>query len=224
MIMHPTANRKNYSEIILNGFHGGQASKGEFRCPNPECRCDIFYSHGTYERHFLHFEAEPGPDDTVVFMLPVGTACVDTLMEILRVKCTGCGMTHGISMMDMIPFQVFSLPAFLSILLWLFPDDVPLTAKTPVTKIPDGISWHVLKRLILIFLDHRARMMAALRQQSLHEAAADLADVELVRVYLAPSPPGSATEAYLLCHKQPVLLNRRSTVSYPLRFIFNVSI
>ena len=157
-------------------------------------------------------------------MLPDGSACVDTLMAILRVKCTGCGMTHGIAMMDMIPFQVFSLPAFLTILLCLFPDDVPVTPKPPVTKILDGISWHVLKRLILIYLDHRARMMAALRQQGLHEAAADLTDVALVRVYLAPSPPGRAPEAYLLCHKQPVLLNRRSTISYPLRFIFNVSI
>ena len=145
-------------------------------------------------------------------------------MEILRVKCTGCGMTHGIAIMDMIPFQAFSLPAFLTILLLVFPDGAPVTAKTPVTKIPDGISWHVLKRLIMIYLDHRTRMMAALRQQCLHEAAADLADVALARVYLAPSPPGRAPEAYLLCHKQPVLLNRRSTISYPLRFIFNVSI
>ena len=164
------------------------------------------------------------PDDTVVFMLPGGLACVDTLMKILRVRCTGCGMTHGIATMDMIPFQVFSLPAFLTILLWLFPDDIPITAKTPVANVPDGISWHVLKRLILVYLDHRSRMMAALRQQGLHEAAADLADMALVRVYLSLSPPGGAPEAYLLCHKQPVLLNRRSTISCPLRFIFNVSI
>lgn len=222
--MHSFANRKDYSAFIIKGFHGGQASKGQYQCPNPDCRCDVFYRHGTYERHFLHFEAETIPDDTVVFKLPDGSACVDTVMEILRVKCAGCGMTHGIGIMDMVPFQVFSLPAFLMVLLWLFPDDVPVTAKTPVTKTPDGISWHVLRRILLIYVNHRARMMAALRQQSLHEAAADLSDVVLVRVYLGVSPPGGAREAYLLCHKHPVMLGRRSTVSYPLRFIFNINI
>ena len=122
--------------------------------------------------------------------------------------------------MDMIPFQVFSLPAFLMILLWLFPDDAPVTAKTPVNKAPDGISWHVLKRILLIYLNHRTRMMASLRQQDLHEAAADLPDTVLVTVYLGVSPPDGAREAYLLCHKQPALLSRRNTVSYLLRFIF----
>lgn len=222
--MYPTANRKNYSELIIEGFHGGQASKGKFQCPNPECRCDIFYNHGTYERHFLHFEPEAAPGDTVIFTLPDGPVCVDTLMKILRVKCTGCGMTHGIAIMDMIPFQIFSLPAFLTILLYLFQGDARITAKTPVVQIPDGISWHVLRRILLIYLSHRARMMAALRQQSLHKAAAGLTDAALVRVYLGLSPPNGAREAYLFCHKQPVLLNRRSTVSYPLHFIFDISI
>ena len=213
------ANCKNYSEIVLHGFCGGQDSRGEFCCNNPDCRCDVFYSHGTYQRHFLHFVEEPEPDDTVVFKLPCGLACVDTLMTILRVRCAGCKVTHGIASADMIPFQVFSLPAFLTVILHLFPVEKAITEKTSPRQVPAGISWHVLKRMLLIYIEHRSRMMAALRQQSLYEAAPDLEDSALLGCYLGLSPPEGAGIAYLRCHKQPPLINRRNTVSYPLRFL-----
>lgn len=219
MLIQVKANCKNYSEIVLNGFCGGQDSRGEFRCANPDCRCDVFYNHGTYQRHFLHFTEDPEPDDTVVFRLPDGPACVDTLMTILRVRCAGCGVTHGIASADMIPFQVFSLPAFLTVILYLFPHENTLTAKTTASQIPVGISWHVLKRMLLIYIDHRSRMMAALRQQGLYEAAPDLADPTLLRSYLGLSPPDGARLAFLRCHKRPPLINRRNTVSYPLHFL-----
>lgn len=224
MLIQIKANCKNYSEVILKGFSGGQKSKGEFRCDNPDCRCDVFYIHGTYERHFLHFVEEPEPDDTVVFTLPGGLTCVDTLMTILRVRCTGCGVTHGIASADMIPFQVFSLPAFLTVILGLFLLDKPITERSAPTSVPAGMSWPVLKRMLLIYVDYRTRMMAALRQQGLYEAAPDLADGVLLRIYLGLSPPDGARLAYLRCHKQPALVNRQNTVSYPLRFILPAAI
>ena len=224
MLIQIKANCKNYSEVVLKEFSGGQKSKGEFRCDNPDCRCDVFYIHGTYERHFLHFVEEPELNDTVVFTLPGGLTCIDTLMTILRVRCTGCGVTHGIVSADMIPFQVFSLPTFLTVILHLFPLETPLTESSTPTSVPAGVSWHVLKRMLMIYIKHRTRMMAALRQQALYEAAPDLADGVLLRIYLGLSPPDRARLAYLRCHKQPALINRRNTIFYPLRFLLPASI
>ena len=86
MLIQIKANCKNYSEVVLKEFSGGQKSKGEFCCDNPDCRCDVFYIHGTYERHFLHFVEEPELNDTVVFTLPGGLP-----------ELTARGL-HGISM------------------------------------------------------------------------------------------------------------------------------
>lgn len=221
MLNQIKANCNNYSELIINGFHGGQVSKGQFRCSNPKCRCDVFYRHGTYERHILHFESNPvlGPEDDSAFELPDGTSCIDTLMEILRVQCAGCGITHAIMPVDAIPFQVFSLPAFLQIILYILADTNASTSGHPPLHSVNGLSWYVLKRMLQIYKDHHARMMAALRMQGLYEKAADLTDTILARIYMGISPPPGATLAFLRCHKQPVFVSRRSTVSYPLRFL-----
>ena len=226
MLNQIKVNCKNYSEHILNGFHGGQSSKGEFRCSNPDCRCDVFYRHGTYERHILHFEADPvlGPEDTIPFELPDGTLCVDTKMTILRVQCAGCGITHGIAAADMIPFHVFSLFAFLTVILYQLADASEIKSGHLVIHPVDGLSWHVQKLMFHIYQEYRARMMAALRMQGLYAEAADLTDIALVKVYLDISPPCGAVPAFLRCHKQPVFVSRRSTVSYPLRFLIPQSL
>lgn len=221
MLNQTKVNCKNYSELILKGFHGGQASKGEFRCNNPDCRCDIFYRHGTYERNVLRFEFEPvlGPEDSIAFELPDGTSCVDTRMEILRVQCAGCGITHGIAAADIIPFQVFSLPAFLSIILYLLGDISGANSGHLVLHPVEGLSWHVQKRILRIYQDYHVRMMTALRTQGLYAEAADLSDHTLAMIYLGLSPPPGAVLAFLRCHKHPMFVSRRSTVSYPLCFL-----
>ena len=221
MLYQISVNCKNYSELIVGGFRGGQASKDEFRCDNPGCRCGMFYRHGFYGRHILHFDPDPDPDDTIVFMLPDGTPCVDTRIKMLRVQCAGCGITHAIAPVDMIPFQVFSLSAFLSIVLYLLSNGTHSGSGHKHTAIHavDGLSWHVQKKILRICREYHSRMMAALRLQGLYGKSHDLDDISLARVYLGLSPPSGAPLAFLRCHKQPVFVNRRSTVSYPLRFL-----
>lgn len=224
MLIHTKSNCKNYSEKVRYGFSGGKYSKGEFRCDNPDCRCDVFYVHGVYKRYILCFEESPEPDDAVVFTLPDGPVCIERLMEILRVRCAGCGVTHGIAPADMIPYQLFSLPAFLTVVLYAF----SRKASEPSGCMPShglaGLSWRTINTLLTIFGDYRARMMAALRMQGLYTEPADLSDADLAGTYLGLSPPDGARDAYLRCHKRPPLVNRRTTASCPLRFLTPASL
>lgn len=195
MLIQTSANCKNYKEVVREGFHGGLAHKGEFVCPDPDCRCDVFHIHATYERSVLTYD--PIPD----FILSDTQELVEIKLELLRVKCAGCGTTHVIAPVDMIPFKSFTITAFLLLLLQSFLKDESNRNRQPVLHPRKDVSWLVLHRMLLIYQDCRSRMMAALRIENLHTAAADLADSVLVKVYLTHHPPSEAQLAYLRCHK-----------------------
>ena len=198
-----------------------------FRCNNPDCRCDIFYRHGSYERDILFFtEAHEDPleDAVVSFRLENGSSCVVKRIKVLRVKCVGCGTTHGVLTYDMVPFCSFLLPAFLSLILQILASKNTGNAGDPVIHGPDALSWHTLRRMYLTYKEYRNRMMAALRLQGLYQAAPGLPDVDLVQRYLRQGSPPDACLAYMRCHTGLMFVHRRSTVSYPLRFLFPLAL
>ena len=223
MLIQIKADCKNYSKNVRYGFSGGKASQGEFRCNNPDCRCDVFYIHGTYERKILTLDPF-SENPTISFELDGDLKFYVETLEILRVKCAGCGVTHGIAPVDLIPFSSFSLSSFLLLVMMVYQHIDPEQKKKPVIHENPSISWHVFNRIILTYLEYRDRMRAALRQKGLYMSAQELSDAALIESYRIHPPPCESHRSFLCIHKWPLFVHRRNTVSYPLRFLIPLSL
>ena len=212
----------DYQEKVLQGFKGGQASRGMFRCENPNCRCDTFYRHGFYDRDVVFISDPESLQEDIEWLKTVaeGSSYRCIKMLILRVKCTGCGTTHSLLPAEAIPFHSFSVIAFLLATLYVIQTNRSDSERLkPVIHETSLLSWPVLIRIVRIFQDYRSRMMAALRLEWLYQSSVDLTDIDLVKSYLDLHPPDGARQAFHHCHKKPLFVHRRNTTSYPLRFI-----
>ena len=197
-----------------------------FRCTNPDCRCDTFYRHGTYQRYFIDLgdvpdlEAENTLDDEMIIRvirsLSVCQVCI------LRVKCMGCGITHAILPVDAIPFQAWSLLLiFLLLLMVSLQNQGEINKKTSLHE-TSLFSWKFLKRLISIFLQYRPSMVSAVRFGEIYQHACDPSCQELLLCFaggLFLSFPSDAYLIFLKLFRSPLFVSRHNTISYPLRYL-----
>lgn len=219
MLIQTSANCKNYKTIVADGFHGGIANRGEFVCPNPDCRCDVFHIHDTYDRSILTYDPFPEDYAKPSFKISDGLFLVLIELKLLRVKCAGCGATHIIAPADMIPFKAFSISAFLLLMLQVFLQNEANRNGHSVLHPREDVCWHVLRRMFLIYQKYRARMMAALRLEGLHTAASDLSDIDLIRTYLDHPPPSEAQLSFLRCYIQPLFTITQNNGSHRIRYL-----
>ena len=54
----------------------------------------VFHVHGTYDRSVLTYDPIPTDDLELSFEILDGLFLVEIELELLRVKCAGCGATH----------------------------------------------------------------------------------------------------------------------------------
>ena len=215
---------KDYQEKILEGFCGGIKSKGQFCCPNPDCRSGIFHRHGTYERYLIEIGFEQPLCQEDAYKAFCDPEDLDSLihinhMEILRIKCAGCGMTHAILPADAIPFLSGTVLAVLFLLFQICCENDGTLNEAAIH--PRGIfSWQYLKYLRILYAGYRNRMVAALRSGGLYCHAEDPSDRDILLIYLSPPPLSLPYLSFLRFHKAPMFVRRRSTLSYPLRFLF----
>lgn len=212
---------KDYQNEILDnehGFHGGATSQGMFRCPNPDCRCDIFYRHGTYQRYFVTFS----DDEADISEMPPDTLDVfNTLstqrLTILRIRCTGCGQTHAVLPCDIVPFHAFSLLLQLMILYTICKNNTESQNQKSILHQTKELSWPFLHALLLAYQLYHFRMCHVLRLKGLYTKEASLSDLVLLGFYLSPE----LTSRYLFLHvfSTQLFLTRRNTVSYPISII-----
>ena len=221
--MQASVKIKDYETEILENLRGGEAGRGFFRCPNPDCRCDKFYRHGTYPRYFLTVGR---PETEEAAMGSDGTDPFQTVhVRILRLICAGCGMTHAVLPSDGIPFVFETRDVFLVLVLHmsLAGQAAGKGGRVPVSS--EGMfSWKVLRWIMDCYKKYRERMVCALRWAGLHQCAMDPDDVSLSRKYLGDPPQGDACRSFLLFHKKPPFVNRRGTASYPLRYVLPESL
>ena len=224
MIIHSDIQIKDYPKTVLNiesGFRGGEASRGMFRCPNPDCRCDRFYRHGTYHRYFISlsegFQQEYIPTDD-------GTlTCFDGmqthLLTILRLKCTGCGQTHAVLPGDVVPFHVLSLLLQLMILAQLYKTEHTELCQKRELHQTEKLSWPVLYALLQTYQSYHAKMMHTLRVKSIYSHPSVPSDYILLSLFISQE-----TQALFFFRKvffSQLFLTRQSTVSYPVRLIIH---
>jgi len=154
--------------------------------------------HGTYERNIIFWEE----------------GCLtETRGKILRLQCSSCEGTHAVLTMDIIPFFIYSMAAFMSLIeLCLDPD-----GSVPKTEEQTGVPCQLLYRFLLIFNEYRDRLSVLLRQESLWDASANPLPSEISDI-LSAQPPPKIESAFFRTFRAPLFLHRRSTVSYPLRF------
>ena len=217
MIIHSDVQIKDYLKTVLDkesGFHGGEASKGMFRCQNPECRCNTFHRHGTYERYF-----EALPEVFPVNGLPEAEnplSCFDSIqtcrLTILRIKCSGCGQTHAVLPCDVVPFHLLSLFLQLMILVQLYS-----SSQKCVLRQTEVLSWPLLCALLTVYRSYRAHMIHALRVKNIYTSQNAPSDMRLLHIYTSPDPP--ATARYREVFSSQLFVTRRSTVSYPVRIM-----
>lgn len=182
---------KDYDEIL--NFYG----IWNYSCPKCGARHSLV-RHGTYERSIILWEK----------------GCLsETKGKILRLQCSSCEGTHAVLTMDTIPFFLYSMAAFLSLVeLCLAPD-----GSVPKTEKQTGVSIQLLYRFLVIFNEYRERLSILLRQESLWDASANPLPREISAI-LSAQPPPRIESAFLQTFRAPMFLRRRSTVSYPLRF------
>ena len=133
--------------------------------------------------------------------------------EILRLKCSSCGSTHSVLTMDMIPFCVYSLPAFLALLgLCLEPD-----GSVPKTEQKTGVSYQILYRMLLVFHAYRERLAVLLRREGLWNASENPLPRQALPL-LGHRPPPWMQSAFFQAYRSPAFLHRRNTEAFPLSF------
>lgn len=221
MLIHSHIKIKDYQDIILDknhGFRGGEASRGMFRCSNPDCRCDTFYRHGTYQRYFVSFPHEeidtaPHTENSSLSLFDI---VLTQHLTILRIRCTSCGQTHAILPYDIVPYHAFSLMLQLMILYTIHNDNDSNSQKKKLHQ-TTVLSWPFLHALFAAYQAYHSRMCHVLRLKSLYSKETTPSDHELLKFYL--SVETDVRSLFLHVFSFPLFLTRRSTVSYPLRFI-----
>lgn len=220
MIIHSHIKIKDYQETVLDndhGFHGGSASRGIFRCPNPECRCDVFYRHGTYQRYFVFIPYELQDISFQADTLSVFDAVETQGLTILRIRCTGCGQTHAILPEDIVPFHAFSLLLQLLILYTICKDHSDSDSQKTILHQTSVLSWPFLHALLLTFQAYRSRMCHVLRSKSIYTAEKEPSVPDLLELYLFHEQ--RVRYLFLQVFSVPLFLTRQNTVSYPIHII-----
>lgn len=194
MIIDFTHSFKDYDEIL--NFYGIWG----YECPNPECRAKQhpMRRHARYGRSLVLWDAD---------------ACriKEERMDILRLKCIGCGTTHAILTMDIIPFFSYSIQAFLVLL------SLCMEGSVPRTEEKTGVSIQLLYRFLKIFREYSGRIMLFLRQEGLRKEEGKLLYRRMLPLLCGKSPPWPQS-SFFRRERTPLFLHRRNTVSYPLRF------
>lgn len=210
----------------MESFCGGEASRGQFRCTNPDCRCDAFYRHGTYPRYFIDLGDVPDMEaettlDAETIIGAIRSVSVHQVC-ILRVKCMGCGVTHAVLPVDAVPFQAWSLLlVFLLLLMLSLQNQSEINEKTSLHE-TSLFSWKFLKRLVSLFLLYRSSMISAIRFGELYQHACDPSCRELLLCFAggpSPSFPSDAYLTFLKLFRSPLFVSRHNTISYPLRYL-----
>ena len=196
MIIDFTHSFKDYNEI-LNVY-----GVWDYECPNPECRAKQhpMRRHARYERSLVLWDADAG-------RLKEGR------MEILRLKCCSCGSTHAVLTLDIIPFFSYSIQAFLALLSLCMAEK----SSVPRTAEKTDVSCQLLYRFLQIFHEYTEKLTLFLRMEALWEGDCKLPESRILPMLYAKSPPWPQS-CFFQRFRSPLLLHRKSTVSYPLRF------
>ncbi len=198
MILNFEVTSKHYHQIIFMESTTYTFSK---------CKCDYcgaigrFHRHASYLRYFISFESNAPQIQN---------------LDILRVQCVSCKKTHSVLPKDIIPFKLHSLPYVLTLLqsFYIQTPSKRSTAKAMETNID------FVRRKLRLFQCALSSLEAFLRETGQLTSDANLS-LETALSYLLQE--SFDFRAYFRTHNVPLFLNRRSTSSYPLRFIPFVS-
>lgn len=106
--------------------------------------------HATYERGLILWDPE-------TFELK------EEQMEVLRLKCSSCGRTHSVLTMDMIPFFICSVQAFLALIhLCMEPEGSVLG-----TAERTGVSYQLPYRFLKLFHEYVGSLTLLLRLEGM---------------------------------------------------------
>ena len=83
-------NFKENTKIYLN-----ITNFGPLECPNPECHSHEFIKWGGYERNVIFFSGD-------------NKSLESQVLKVQRVKCKGCGKTHALIPIGIIPYKQFT--------------------------------------------------------------------------------------------------------------------
>ncbi len=156
--------------------------------------------HGKYERNLIIWD-------------PDSCQLKDERMEVLRLKCRSCGSTHAVLTMDIIPFFVYSIQAFLNLIsLCMKPEGSVLQ-----TERETGVSYQVLYRFLLIFHGYAKKLALFLRREGLWEAFGHPLGRQMLPLLFVKPPPWLQSGVFRQ-ERVPLFLHRRTTAAYPLLF------
>lgn len=187
---------KDYDEIF--NFYG----IWDYECPDPKCgaKNHPLRRHAAYERGLILWDPE-----TCGFG--------EEQIKVLRLRCSSCGRTHVVLTMDMIPFFVYSVQAFLALVcLCMEPDGSVLG-----TEEKTGVSYQLLYRFLKIFHEYTKRLALLLRLEGMWDGHPHPLNSQLLPMLKAQPPPWPVS-GFFARFRIPLFLHRRSTVSFPLLF------
>lgn len=179
---------KDYNDIF--DFYG----IWEYECP----KCGAHHSfcrHAKYSRSLILWDTDH---------------LCETRMEILRLQCGSCKSTHAILTMDMIPFCIYSLQAFLVLVTFC----IAAGGSVPKTEQKTGVSYQMLYRFLLIFHEFYDRLCLFLRIQGIWDSALQPLPREILPL-LCSEPPPWLQNGFFRESQLPLFLHRKSTGSYP---------
>lgn len=169
----------------------------DYSCPKCHAK-HSFHRHGTYERYLVSFDNE---------MLE------STRLEILRLQCSSCGVTHAILTADMVPFLTYSY----SCIITLLEKSCGQGKSICRTERETGVPYQTLYRFLLLLREYHAKISLLLRSCHIWNDESN-PDILLIPSFLLKQPPPSIQIWFFQKYQSPLLLHRQSTVSYPLLF------
>lgn len=165
-------------------------------CTCPKCGAKKFHRHASYDRY------------VILFTKDVPTV---SILELLRMQCVSCKSTHAILPSDMIPFSLYSVPVFLHMLKLYILENNSLNQTTKAVS----VSFSTLLLKLRIFQRFMPYIEQYLRIYGFYEKEASLSKVTALSYLFMPT---FDYREFFRCHHLPIFLNRRTTISYPLRF------
>lgn len=182
---------KDYNDIL--NFYG----IWEYTCPKCGAK-HCFHRHASYHRYLTLWE---------------GGCLKEECLKILRLQCGSCKSTHAILTMDMIPFCIYSIQAFLALAAGCLDEG----SSVPKTEVRTGVSFQLIYRFLRLLREYRQRLLLFLHSQYLWTDTVCPSDREIL-AFLMVHPPPWPQASYFREFLSPLFLHRRNTVSYPLVF------
>lgn len=193
MIIDYGLTNEDYQSCVIDNY-----KQWHFDCP--DCKKMMkFHRHGTYQRYLSLIKEE--------------TVSIE-LVEILRLKCTGCGATHAILTPDMIPYRIYSMSLFMWLLDRMFCEEKSLLRISDMT----GISYQGLQIILKLFV-HSLEKICSLISYVEYDLS-HLADTsrKIISAWYE-NPPPYIQKKYMEAYIEVLFQNRKSTTVYKLRFI-----